>query len=159
MSPKGFFPRKSFVYFLCGLLFAALNFQISDFRPIDLFRAFKRDYNYRFPDESFQRIKKIAPDLSVYSDTFGMSHLLSSRRHYYTEFTHPHVYSKNGNPDLLILVFPVPEKAGGGHAFHNRIETRGTNLVFVQNTAVAYELKEHFSGQTLHGVSIYRKKN
>lgn len=149
------FIAKAMIVCLC----VAVNFRISEFTPVESGRSFKNDFKLRFPSGSFEKLKTIDRSFSIYSDTFGMSHLLSSRRSYYTEFTNPSVYSKSGYPDLLVLVFPYPKIAAGGYALQHKLETRGTSFLFIKDTQVSYELSGRHSGQTTYGISFYRKRN
>jgi len=146
-------------YSIFGLITLAINFQISDFKPLDSLKSFSIDYDKMIPARSFKQLCNLGREFSLYSDTFGLAHILSSRRNFYSEFTHRNVYTKNGYPDLLVLVFPIPDKAEGGYALRGQLETRGTRFIFVQNSEIKYEMTAKIAGQTENGISIYRKRD
>lgn len=140
-----------------GASFIRLNLQLSEFEPLNIYKNIRNDAETILPQSSREALIAIDRRHSVYADTFGFSHLISSRRYYYTEFTHSSVYLKNGYPDYLILVFRPQSKAPGGYALHSSLEEQAPGLMRLSGSSELYRFEQKLPGQTDYGINIFRR--
>ena len=116
--------------------------------------------NQTFPLELRDWLHSLPKEASIFSDTLGMSHIMSQRRYYYTEFTQDSVYQRNGPPDVLALVFPISDVLKPNHSLSSWLLKRGESgleIALGSTRGTRYELEQVLKGQTENGVHIYRK--
>ena len=133
------------------------NFQLSEFAPRSWIKNILDHHSTHLPLESRLVLNSIDSSKSIYSDTFGFSHIISKRRFYYTEFTNDSVYKKHGYPDYLLLVYNPPKKAAGGAALHKSIDKTESGDLIIATTNERYKLQRALLGQTKYGIHIFQR--
>ncbi|MEY4066142.1 MAG: hypothetical protein RIR26_2350, partial [Pseudomonadota bacterium] len=127
---------------------------------LDVVKNVRANAAHAIPPELSNWISGLPKNVSIYSDTLGMSHLMSQRRYYYTEFTRDSVYQRNGAPEVLALVFPLRDKPVPGHSFHSWLRKEGLSRLIVEfgsARGTVYEFDRTISGQSDGGVRIFRR--